>query len=241
MLLLLLFASVHAISQSGWQQLSNKSGDTVFIKRERYNDKQYSSYHAIYIESNRASKYYDRISKFEDTIKYSRTLHLDFHKNKLHDLPNKWCRLVVYNGSYYAYAPSDWGNNYRFQINDSATIEYGMEGGDMSAIESFRKISPKLYQLKEQQAYRSINDLKSKMIITTNIYIIDPRKKIAIFETINASVPATSKYRSSYRLMVSADNIKDFPMIVNLCATGKVKEFTSDPINYKELISKSKT
>ncbi len=221
------------------RQLPNKSGDTVFIKREisgDAKDAQYQVYQAVYIENNRTSKYYDRITDFDgkdynENLRYlSDAFKIKFHENNLYGLPRKWCSLMEYKGLYYAYAPSEWGANYQFQINDSSITYYELDGGIVNALISVKKISARQYQLKMTRPERD-NGVAKTNITTTNIYIIDPVKKIAVFE---------SDYWPDYQLMVPAENIKMFPLIVNHCATGKVDEFGGDQINYKALISNCK-
>jgi len=251
-----LMVSHNAFSQS--VKNSKKTTDTVFIFKhtnshtDKISKKVYTEYDAVYIENNRSSKYYDWIDGFglpsphkaayRDTSEYKGeirylvdTYKVKFHKHNLYGLPTNWCGLIRYKGSYYTYAPCDWMFNFLFQINDSTIIRRTFEN-DVQPIVSFKKISSRKYQLKTYRTDNEIGELPPLYNFTTNIYILDTVLKIAVFEVIEEGIPVSNKNRTSYSLMVSADKIKEFPIIVNYCPNDKVGEFEGDTIYYKALI-----
>ncbi|MGV8879887.1 MAG: hypothetical protein ACOH2A_12740 [Sphingobacteriaceae bacterium] len=88
--------------------------DTIFIVKEI---QQRGIYHAIYIEPDRSSKYYDWITNFkldlkayQEFLKYltgDKPAKLSKHKTTI--IPNEWIKLHVYKNKYYVYSPSDLG------------------------------------------------------------------------------------------------------------------------------------
>ena len=90
--------------------------DTIFIIREL--DKH--SYHAVYIDTTRPKKYYDRLTDFSfddyDQVgyfsDYTRIEKEDpniFKSVNNTNLPENWIRVYPYKNKFYVYAPSEWG------------------------------------------------------------------------------------------------------------------------------------
>jgi hypothetical protein len=201
------------------------ASDTTFLLRESKN----GIYHAIYIDSDKTSMYYDRISNFDFTKS-----ELEDYKSSLDNLkkdnprilsnhiaiefPKQWCSLHSFKDRFYVYAPSDYISNFRIAFSDSTYIEYFGDGPTGSFIHSFAKTDSKSFQF-------NLNSFgKSERII--KIHILDEMKGIAVFEE-----------NSNYSLMVRADRIRMFPVIINYCKSQKQLEFEFDKINFDRLLS----
>ncbi len=120
--------------------------DTIFIKREITKD----FYHAVYIDTTRASKYYDWLTDFEfdkydlqaykGNYKYVKEKNPEtFKKVNSTEISENWIPVYSYNDHYYLYAPSDWGNAGRRIINDSAFVYWYMDGPLPVPLTSVRK------------------------------------------------------------------------------------------------------
>jgi hypothetical protein len=203
--------------------------DTTFLLREIDSN----LYHAIFIENNKSSQYYDWISDFKLMNSYTRyrlpssasennTNSKSFTKFPVNDLPNKWCPLYFYNDKYYLYSPCDYMNNVTFSINDSTFIYYSSEGPEGSIIKSLDRPDSNTYKFEVISLY-----LPRKNII---IHFIDRDRGIAIFE-----YPDEPKeYR--YHFHVDAEKVKDFPIIVNYSKTCKQSEYRFPRPDYEKLI-----
>lgn len=213
--------------------------DTVFLLQNR--NEQSGYYHKIYVEPDRNSGYYNWVRNF-DFDKYER----DSYKESLHrlknksnnplkriqispGLPTKWSSLYVYKNKYYVYSPSESGFNYRLKFSDTTTIEFTMEGAWASLLTSVNKISKDTYKVTRKSLY------DPNLII---IHIIDASKGIAVFE--NLFRDPKNRKEPVYTLMVSAEHVKDFPLIVNYCETSKTREFKFDKPDFKKLLSNPK-
>jgi hypothetical protein len=199
--------------------------DTTFLLRETKGD----VYHAIFIDTAKASLYYDYITTFQfdeiDSASYQASLDcmgiLSFMKYNDFGLPKQWNLLYTYKNAYYLYSPSDYVNNYRILISDSTYTDYYGTGPFAHKINSLTKINNKTYTFD----LSSCNDIQKKVII----HIIDPQKGIAIFED-----PAADK-DDRYVLMVRTDKAKEFPIIVNF-SPQKEAEYKFDEPDYEQLL-----
>ncbi|TAH08400.1 MAG: hypothetical protein EAZ13_03810 [Sphingobacteriia bacterium] len=207
--------------------------DTLFLKRSLYVDTpyNYTIYHAIYIDSNYATsglKYLVDFSfgQFDSTTYFEGLKNLTknkFHKHSLSkQFPRKWIALYKYKKNFYTYHPSDFGNHCKFQITDTTTMDFTMEGPEPSLILSAKQISSNNIEIIRKNYWQG-NRL--------TINIIDTTRGVAIFTF------APTKYRpySYKRLMVSADKAKIFKTIVNYCPTDKMYEFDFDKIDFEQL------
>lgn len=208
-----------------------KPADTTFLLRE---DKK-EFYHAVFIDKNRESKVYKRLLDFkydhDDSIAYNenyKILKVKFKKPlKKYDvaaLKQGWLPLYAYKGKYYLYAPSDWGNAGQRILTDSTLIYWGMEGPDPKPLLSFKKINDSKYSLTSQPFYQFVKHSN------INIYIIDPKNKVAVWE--DMALPAD--YR--YGLYVPVQYAQNFDMVHNYCKTDRMPEFVFDKIDFKALI-----
>jgi hypothetical protein len=207
-----------------YAQTSSPS-DTTFLLREGEGD----AYHAIFIDTNKTSLYYDYITSFQfddnDSVTYASTLDClqPFNSVAFNDtsFARQWNSLYSYKGKYYLYSPSDYANNIRIALSDSTCIYYSSQGPSATGINDISKIDLKTYRLSLHYCYTS----KPAIVL---IHIIDAKKGIAIFEY-------TFSKDGRYRLMVSADKAKNFPIIVNY-STQKASEFDFDDPDFKTML-----
>lgn len=208
-----------------------KPADTLFLQKELDKD----HYHAVYIEHNRSATAFKALLDFKydhnDSIAYNASYkvlkirnHKPLKKYDLAGLPQEWLPLNLYKGKYYLYAPVDWANIDIRKLTDSTLTYYSMDGPDVKPLLNFKKINEHKYSLKSLPFYQFV---KSSNI---NIYIIDPKNKITVWE--DTALP--EKYR--YRLYVAKENAGNFDAIVNYCKNDKVPEYVFEKIDYKALI-----
>jgi hypothetical protein len=196
------------------------SNDTVFIQK----DSLLGTAQSIYFDSNRNSKFYDRINYWEfnqyDTASYKYSTDY-FKENNLiltkrtPIIPiTKWVILKQYKGEYYVYKPCDFLFHFKVSINDTTLINWTGEGPVANKIIEQKKVDNATYKFK----LTGINN-KDRVL---KIHIIDRNKGIAVFEELNKGAD-----KNRY-LMISADKIKTVPIIVNNCETYKQIELGFD-------------
>jgi hypothetical protein len=207
--------------------------DTTFISRENT-----PVYHAVYIEKNKKSNYYNLVTNCDfinsDSLSYLASIeHIfgeaqtTFRKNKISStLPKQWCPLYNFKDEFYLYAPSDWGNKQNLLINDSTIIRYFMDGPYASLIDGFKMVGEDKFEILILNSFGSVNKI--------NITMLDWKKQIAIFE--DESQPESQRYQ----LMVGASMARNFPIIVNYSPEQKQSEFTFDKIDYKKVLGRKK-
>ncbi len=202
--------------------------DTTFI----FKDTVEGEVQTIFIDNNKDSKFYDRISHFNfqyfdnESYKYS----TDYLKEQKITLTKakpiipwtNWVTLEQYKGQYYAYHPCDFLFHFRQSVNDTTFIDWTGEGPIANKIIEQKKIDNNTYEFK----LTGISDKNRKIII----HIIDHHKVIAVFEEI------TSESDNRYYLMIAADKIKSVPIIVNHCPTQKQTELKFDEPDFKTLL-----
>ncbi len=223
--------------------------DTTFLVREVKDSFEmkrtlgygYNFYHAIYFERNKNAKEYDWIKDFgfeelygkkeyqRDINETKKILKTKLKKVPLKGIITKWCVLNSYKDSFYMYSPSDYCYNYQIEVTDSVVIDKGCER-TFDFLDTIIKKSSILYQLKFKPAIGPSNH--KKYIRTVNIYIINSKEGIAVFEDNRFN-------EKHYNLMVNANNVKHFPLIVNYCITDKTGEFEFDKIDFQKLIKQS--
>jgi hypothetical protein len=212
--------------------LEDKAVDTAFIYREVNTD----YYHAIYIDTTRKSKFYDRLTEFEfdnndlqsyrDNYQYVKGKLPNSYQRQKVDIAEHWIPVYQHKSRYYLYAPSDWGNAGRRVINDSAFVYWYMDGPLPRPISNFRKISKTKYKLEIEV----FNKSQKKRELT--IYTMDPETQLSVFEFSDEP----EQYR--YQLYIPKENAKFFDMIVNYCDNQKQSEFVFDKIDFEKLINK---
>ena len=210
-----------------------KTADTTFILRDTSN----GVYHAVFIEKNIRSHYYQQLTNFKldfrDSPSYKESID-DLRKNKIkiskiktdRALPLNWCALFDYKGKFYLYSPSDNGNNLNKMITDSTIIEFFMDGPYASAIQSFKAIDLNTFEYTIKGTYSTVEKI--------TIHVLDWVSEVAVFDNHNSD----DNYR--YTLMVGADRARKFPIVVNYCETQKQMEFNFDSPDFKEIMAAKK-
>ena len=240
-----LFCIFVVLHNNAFCQLMAGKKDTLFIGRDSLFagrvifDARYPEYRereVKYIIHNRHSRVYDLLPGFEqsnpgkyhdvDSFDYNPLCHRkDLIRHRLYGLPQNWYGLKYYRGEYYTYIA---GEVRQFQINPYVMNEYFMDDPGAPKILSVKKISPEFYTIRSVRC--SGGDTT-----TMNIYIIDKKRKVAIFEQTYYDDEA---YR--YMLMVAAREVRSFPAIVNLPKGRRATDFRGDKIPFKELVDKVK-
>ncbi len=202
--------------------------DTIFLKRE-VADTPYPFYHAVFIDPG--SKFRTELTSFS-FCKYDSATYFEqlkplepFHGKQtfLNNFPRKWIALYQLNGKYYLYRPSDFGNHFRFEITDSTTIDFSMEGAEPSRLNNISFSSTTQIEIDRT------NYWEGKKVI---INLLDVAKGLALF-----SFGPTKYKRAGYQLlMVDAAKAHLFPTIVNYCLTDKQHELAFDKIDFKSLL-----
>lgn len=202
--------------------------DTVFLKRE-IAENPYPLYHAIFIDTS--SKYGALFTRFNfsdfDSATYFGELEglksLKSIKADLNNFPKRWIALYKLKDQYYLYKPSDFGNHFCFEITDSTTIDYTMEGPEPSRLDNISFTSP------THAIIHRTNHWKGKEVV---IQLIDAAKGIAVF-TFSKTI---FNKQSSQILMVDAAKAQLFSAVINYCQTDKRAEFEFDKIDFKLLV-----
>ena len=94
---------------------------------------------------------------------------------------------------------------------------------DKGKIKSIRSELPDKYFLKIQPEDSSLHQI--------NFYLLDKKRGIALIENLS------QKPENRYKLMVSADKIREFPMIINEC-DSKSFEFDFEKPDYRKLLQR---
>jgi hypothetical protein len=205
-----------------------QTNDTFFLKRILI-DTPYQFYNAIYIDTTYDITNRKSISDFTfdhfDSVTYFRELAalkpLRKIKNVNRNFPKKWIQLYQYNNNFYTYVPSDLGNQLKFELTDSTTISYFMEGPQPSKLKKVIWLTPTHLIIRQNNYWREKK---------VDINIINVEKGIAIF-----TFRSTKYYKSLQKiLMVSIDKAHLFKTVINYCTTDKVAEFEFDPIDFSK-------
>jgi len=209
-------------------KLNAQSKDTIFLKRTiMYTP--FLDYDAIFIDSSLKEKKiitdfrfgdFDSASYFDGLIGLRPLI-----KHKLPiNFPSKWIRLYSYKGTYYLYHPSEMGLNYKFEITDSTTKDFVMEGPLPSRINKISLITPSHIVIDRS------NPWKGRMV---EINIINKEKGIAVFKF------RPTKYSLGFDrvLMVDVTKANLFPLINNYSPYNKqFEEFEFDKIDFDKLL-----
>jgi hypothetical protein len=142
-------------------------------------------------------------------------------------LPDKWIELIRYNGEFYVNRPSnDWYNINIFIINDSLFISC-LSDPYIRPLKSLIKLNEKKFELK----YLDINfETKNKIEDKMNIYIIDKKRQIFLFENFTTD-------SAIYYFATPTKNVFFFDLIDIYNSQSKShSNVREDKINYKELI-----
>lgn len=185
--------------------------DTTIISRSTVQNGTINS--IVYIATDKKAWQYDSIQSFLPASSTKVVNVFPF---------GNWVELNQYKGNYYLYYPCDLGDLYRLGIHKNIVREYGVETEEFIL---------KSITLKKSNTY--IVDISSAQGINKKIilYLIDKDKGIIVKENVGAD------NESKYQLLVAADKIKKFPLIVNYCE-AKNDELSFQKINYKSLLHK---
>jgi len=213
-----IFISIELKSQNG-------STDTVFLLKR--------GNHSIFIDNSKSSEYYNQITdfkfdkydqnSFETSLQYLQENGLTLSNIKIKHLAKRWIIAKTYKSNFYVYYPSDFYNHFKVSISDTAFIEFGGEGPIANRIINYTRIDNKTHSLE----LTGIDKAKRKLTIHV---LDDVQSGLAVFRE-----ELTDKNIITY-LMVDADKIKSYPIIVNLCETQKQHEFEFDEPDYNKLI-----
>lgn len=197
--------------------------DTIFLLKD--------ANHSVFIEANRNSRFYNMIADFSfgqfDTATYDRSLDylrekkMKLTKNNIHDIPRKWILLNYYKNKFYTYKPSDFYSHFKVMITDTAFIDFSGEGPCANKIISYKRIDRKTMSF----SLASIEKPNRRLII----HIIDEQKGIAVFEE-----PDNKDNR--YYLMISAEKMRQLPIIVNYSPEDKAMEMDFDEPDFSKLL-----
>jgi len=201
--------------------------DTTFLLRTNSD----GIYHAIFIDPTKASKLYDRISNFTfynfDQESYDNSLndlksnHISLTRKVITQVPKKWIPLYQYRNKFYVYYPCDFYFHFKVSITDTSFIDYTGEGPVANKINDFKKINDTTFKF-------NLTGIEPNRNLI--IHIIEKENDIAVFEE------NSQEKNKRYYLMISSDNVKNVPMIVNYCPTRKEMEFEFDKPNYSKLL-----
>ena len=145
-------------------------------------------------------------------------------KKTVKEIPQKWIILKQYKGNFYTYKPSDFLSHFKICITDTAFIEYTGEGPVANNFFDLIKVNDSTFKLK----VAGINSKDRDFII----HIIDKKNGIAVFEQIS------NVNEKIFYLMISANKIRNLPIIVNYCETQKQSEFHFNKPDFEILLKK---
>lgn len=202
--------------------------DTTFL----YKNKD----HVIFIETAKHSVFYDEISRFDFdemdqqgyaySLEYFKTNGIALSRNAIKGVPAKWIALQYYKDKFYTYRPSDFLFHYQSSITDTAYIDYTGEGPIANKIVSYAQPDHKTLRMK----LAGVNEPDR----TLTIHIIDLSNGVAVFEESVAGLG------TRYYLMIAADKIRNFPVIVSYCTNRKQSEFRFKEPDYSQLLKNSR-
>ncbi len=212
--------------------------DTIFLQRDLSTGIK-TLYHAVYIDTNRNSIFYKELAdfsfdKYENMDEYNKQLKekgIHLHKVTTPGLPVEWVPLYLYKNKYYVYSPSDKGELNRRILNDSLLIFWSIEGPIPYVLLSVKKVNEQTYTVHTKDVFVQAGDFFRPEIV--NIYMIDPEKKIAVWE-----YKSLNQKEYTYELYIARESIQKFDMIVNYCKTDKMSEFNFDTPDFTKLLEK---
>jgi hypothetical protein len=202
--------------------------DTIFIR----NDDMEPTSRLIYVEPNRNSLQYDKVSSFEfegvehDSYQYS----IDFFEEKniplIKNTPiipkTKWVALFQLDGTYYTYQRCDFNSHSKVNITDTAFIEWTGEGPLAYQVVEQKKIDANTFSFKLSGIY-----VKNRELV---VHIIDKNRGIAVFEE------SQDGSRKEYYLMIATDQLKEVGLLVHKCDQDQFVELDFDYLDYRQLL-----
>lgn len=205
--------------------------DTIFLRRHFIRTPE-TEYFAVYIDTGkhiRKQLTEFTFNEFDSATYFNQLAELQpLQKQKIPSwFPKKWITLYQLKGKYYLYSPSDYGNHYRFEITDSTTIDYTMEGPEPSRLEKIYTASSNRLTIQRE------NKWWPKQV---QIELIDTARGIAVF---TYGFPNANK-KPERLLLVDANKVHFFPTVVNH-GTSKTFEYDFDKIDFDALLRKQKS
>jgi hypothetical protein len=203
--------------------------DTFFVKRSIIND---SVAYAIFIDTNWKSVHYNNYGSFteldmDNVMNYLDSIgkkHITLGKFKTYGMASEWRPVYQLHSKYYVYKSSDSGNKGTKYLTHSLLMFYSPDGYSPIAMQSFTKINDDVFNIK----LKHIIPENQYMPTEVNIYIIDKKTKLAVWEY------KTGKF-SEYQLMVPIENSRQYPIVV-IASDGKQPEYDFEAIDFKKLI-----
>jgi len=201
-------------------RLFSQTPDTVFLVNTRTS----TFYDMLYIDPHPSAEVYRQVGDFsrtEDANEYPGGNDTPLKKWKI-DLSEKWVPLVIYKGKYFVEL-NGWACC-KTRILDSVVMVSHMEV-DVGVISGYHRINRNKFEFDLSFEYRP----NWKLLV----HLIDPGQGIAVFEERWDNLV-------NFRLMVQANRIRNFPVIV-----GKSSEVTApyrgyDVPNYDSLFRSAK-
>ncbi|MCF8407947.1 MAG: hypothetical protein K9G36_03145 [Crocinitomicaceae bacterium] len=207
----------------------SQPNDTLFIQK----DSIYGTYQSIYIAKNNSSQLYIRLldlnfgefdsESYSMSLSYLKEENLILKKNTPVIPETHWIPLVQYNKKLFAYYPCDFYSFYKVSINDSTFIEWTGEGPIANQIMNQKKGKKNTFEFDLCSMYGPIK--------TVIIHIINPKKGIAVFETVSSN---KERY---YSLMIAASKINRVPLIVNQCDFQKQRELNFEEPDFNKILN----
>ncbi|MBE7174811.1 MAG: hypothetical protein INR69_00315 [Mucilaginibacter polytrichastri] len=192
--------------------------DTVFLMKETKD----GNTHSVYIDPAPAARIYESLAAFPvDTASYNEQISWIKSKSpgkwktQLKDipLPRKWVEVKTYRSKMYLYRPCDMSANTPLMFTDSTVVFSGFEIG-VAYVKQVKKLGENSWELGMTSA--------SVRVSAIRIRYFDQEKGLAEF----AFVTDDGGWKE---IMVDADRMKAFPVIVHDCPVDRWPEFVFEP------------
>ena len=191
----------------------------------------------VFIPNSNQEEYLRMINDFSMPTKFETSMYRSAYSEILEqteiedtlvikeDFPTEWLTVNWYDDDYYLYCPSRLETNYRVRITDSSLMVFNEYGVNAELITWFEEAQSDLFSFNT----RALDDNENVYSKEINVYFIEASPLIAIWEEFSPD-------GVEYRLMIPAEDCKDYPIIVNYGEKSKPDEFDFETINYFEEI-----
>lgn len=146
----------------------------------------------------------------------------------LRGLPGAWLPLCYHAGQYYLYDPCDEGANRKMQLRPGLLLVWFMDGPSPDLVMSGACLSPDTYRL------NTAADAAGNGAMQRLIHLVPSMPGVAVWEDPQAAPD------ERYRLYVSRDAAKNYPIITNRCTEMKADEYEFETPPFAELLSRKK-
>jgi hypothetical protein len=191
---------------------AGRGRDTVILSNKIRDGQWYSK---IYIDNNRNNKKYEALEAFPGKEPGIRNKTFPY---------GRWIELSQYNKQLYLYYPCNTGNIYKVDITKSVYLLSRMEIDEESIVSMTAERPDKYVFNLEMPA------IAQKRRV--NFYLVDKEKGLALIENVGSNF-------DRYRLMVSEDKLRQYPMIVHECNEER-EEFNFEKIDYATILKRLK-